>query len=249
MRTQRQPDRRHGTDAANDGLAGDVTMGSHLSRKVQAGRWRVRRRLPDDLVSIVGIAAQVEVLEDLGAGPLEASMRRSCDLPSGDVAGAGSGSAATRPASRRARSAAGTWPSRGGCPGMPPPRQRHPQEVVQGDDRAMPGSRRASACVDQLAVGERAGEIVGRGGESIGLSSTSIGRRRSAPDEVEAGIDGQTVEPGIEPVRVAKPGRSRQARMSASWTASRASSGSRRISRAAASSRASAGSTSAAKAS
>ena len=62
----------------------------------------------------------------------------------------------------------------------------------------------------------------------------------AATNEVEAGMDDEPAEPGVEPVRIAKPGRSRQARMNPSWTASRASSGSRRISRAAASSRATA---------
>ena len=63
----------------------------------------------------------------------------------------------------------------------------------------------------------------------------------SATGDVDAGMDDELAEPGVEPIRDrAAPGRFRQARMNPSWTASRASSGSRRISRAAASSRATA---------
>ena len=36
------------------------------------------------------------------------------------------------------------------------------------------------------------------------MISTSIGRRTPAARDVEAGVDGQTVEPGIEPVGVAQ---------------------------------------------
>jgi hypothetical protein len=72
-------------------------------------------------------------------------------------------------------------------------------------------------------------------GES-GVSSTSIGRTPPLAERIQTGIDQQPVQPRVEPIRIAQPGRSRHALMNVSWTASRASSWSRRISRATASS-------------
>ena len=46
--------------------------------------------------------------------------------------------------------------------------------------------------------------MIGRGGRIDRVSSTSIGAPSPAPSEVETGIDGQSMEPGVEPVRVAE---------------------------------------------
>ena len=57
------------------------------------------------------------------------------------------------------------------------------------------------------------------------------------PRDVQAGVDGQAMEPGVEPLGVTQHPEVAPGSMSASWTASRASSGSRRMRRAARSSR------------
>ena len=82
--------------------------------------------------------------------------------------------------------------------------QRHPEQVVQRDDGAVPGIEALQGPVDELPVGERAGVVGVRrcvDGRELHLDRAPA----PAPGQVEAGMDGQTVEPGVEPVRVAKP--------------------------------------------
>ena len=75
-------------------------------------------------------------------------------------------------------------------------------------------------------------------GPSIGRSSTSIGRRPRRRRTSMQERDDETSEPALEAIRIAERGQVPPGRMKPSWTASRASSWSRRISLAAASSRA-----------
>ena len=83
--------------------------------------------------------------------------------------------------------------------------QRHPQEVVQCDHRAMVRVEATERPMDLLAVGERA-RRVGRGGgvqwAELDLERTSA----TTAHKVEAGVHDETPQPGVEPVRVAKPG-------------------------------------------
>ena len=108
-------------------------------------------------------------------------------------------------ASPRGRDAAGTWRSRGDAQGRRHVGQRHPQEIVQGDDRTMSRVEAPECQVHQLAVGEVAG-VVGRRGSVDGVELDFDRTPSPAPGEVEAGVHGKAMEPGIEPLRVAKPG-------------------------------------------
>ena len=141
-------------------------------------------------------------------------------------------------ASRRARSAAVTWRSRAGCPGRPPP-------LVAASPAGNAGRRPRDARAtgpqgpDPGAGGRRAPLAKSRvDGASIGMSSTSITRRLRRRTRSRHALTRSRWSQASNRSGSRRPGRSRQARMSASWTASRASSESRRIRRAAASSRA-----------
>ena len=81
--------------------------------------------------------------------------------------------------------------------------QRQPQEVVQDDDRAR-RSGRAAAAPRRRGRGRRGRRTSRRRGASIGVISTSIGRVADGAAMVEAGVDGQAVEPGVEPVGIAQ---------------------------------------------
>ena len=161
------------------GLGGDVSHGEPPSCEGP------RRALPradggrHDLVSIVGRRPQVQVLEDRGQVAFEPGCRRSCDLPSGDRrrgrVGIGDRRAAHRregvmqPGLRRAQRDAQGRRHLG---------QRHPQEVVQRDDRAVRRDRGAGAPRPR-ARGRRARPSRRAAwGSRWALSSTSIGRRR-----------------------------------------------------------------------
>ena len=151
-------------------------------------------------------------------------------------------------ASPRGRDAARLGGSQRDAQGRRHVGQRHSQQVVQCDDRSMARVEALERRVHELAIGEGAG-LIGRRRRSIGVGSTSIGRRRRLRATSREAFTVRRWSQASNRSGSRSPGRSRQARMSVSWTASRASSWSRRMSRAAASSRASDGSTSWAKAS
>jgi hypothetical protein len=80
-------------------------------------------------------------------------------------------------------------------------RQRHPQEVVQHDDRAMPGIEAQERRVEQIAIGEIAGDVVRR----RRIDSLELDFERAPPAlsvEVETGVDGQSVEPGVVSIEI-----------------------------------------------
>ena len=79
--------------------------------------------------------------------------------------------------------------------------QGHPQEVVQDDDRALLRIEVAHGLVDEVAIGKGAGHIgVGRriDREQFHFDDATT----STPRLVEAGVDGQSMEPGVEPLGV-----------------------------------------------
>ena len=81
--------------------------------------------------------------------------------------------------------------------------QRHPEEVVQRDDRSVRRIETPERRVHQLAVGERARDVGLRGG--IDGGELDLDRSPSpAPGDVETGVDGQSMEPGVEPLGIAK---------------------------------------------
>jgi hypothetical protein len=81
--------------------------------------------------------------------------------------------------------------------------QRHPEEVVQGDDGAMTRIEALERSVDHLAVGQRARKV-GRRGRIKGSDLDFDRSSTTTADDVETGVDGQPMQPGIEPVRVAQ---------------------------------------------
>ena len=81
--------------------------------------------------------------------------------------------------------------------------QRHPQQVVQRDDRAVPGIQAPEGEVHELPVGQRAGMVDGGGGVD-GVQLDLDRAPASAPGEIEAGVDGQAMDPGVEPLGIAK---------------------------------------------
>ena len=82
-------------------------------------------------------------------------------------------------------------------------RQRHPEEVVQGDDRAVTGIQAPECCVDQFAVGKRSGRV-GLHGRMQRVELDLDWSSSPAPQEVEAVVDDQAVQPSLEPVGIAK---------------------------------------------
>ena len=82
--------------------------------------------------------------------------------------------------------------------------QRQPQEVVQDDDRAAGLVEPPHRGVDELAVGERTGHVGRR--RHVDRRELDLDRAPSSTARlVEARVDGQAIEPGIEPVGVTQP--------------------------------------------
>ena len=150
------PIARNGSRGAGTGRVAMSAMGSHLPGKVQAGRWRVRSRRPgprlDSRETAPGTGPRGWRAADARSG-----LRWSCDLPSRDRRRGRVGLGGHGDAHRGERVVQ---------PGLGRPerdaqrrrhlRQRHPEQVVQGDDRAMAGIEAPERLVDQLAVGQRA---------------------------------------------------------------------------------------------
>ncbi len=79
----------------------------------------------------------------------------------------------------------------------------HPQEVVERDDRTMRRVEVPEGPIEQVVLGEIVREVPRRG--CIGRDELNLDRASTTvPSEVEAGIDGESVEPGVEPIRVAQ---------------------------------------------
>ena len=89
-----------------------------------------------------------------------------------------------------------------GIPGRRDLGQRHPQEVVERHDRAMVGIE-APERLRRAARGRRRAAV---GAEGTNGGELDLDRRAApAPGDVETGVDGQSVEPGVEPVGISQP--------------------------------------------
>ena len=84
--------------------------------------------------------------------------------------------------------------------------QRHPQEVVQDDDARHPRVEAPERRVEQVAIGDGGGRVRRRRPMRWAISSTSIGRATPTACHVDAGMDDEPMEPGIEPIGIAKLG-------------------------------------------
>ena len=105
---------------------------------------------------------------------------------------------------------------------------RVPEVVVQGEDGSLLGRQPAEPAFELVPIGD-AEEVVGRG-RSVDRQHPKVrGPATLARRLGDADVDEQTVQPGVESVRIAEPRRSRQAITSASCRASSARSTSRRI--------------------
>src|SRR5690349_1988723 len=82
-------------------------------------------------------------------------------------------------------------------------RQRHPKEVMEHDDRAPAWLERPQATIKEIAIDDGRREVgrhrdVDRG--ELDLDRAPL----AAPHDVEAGIDEQSMEPGVEAVDIAQ---------------------------------------------
>ena len=81
--------------------------------------------------------------------------------------------------------------------------QRQPQEVVQDDDRATALVEVPEHSIDLVPIGECAGHV-GHDRRVDGRELDLDGAPSPAAGLVDAGIDGEAIQPGIEPVGISK---------------------------------------------
>jgi len=79
----------------------------------------------------------------------------------------------------------------------------HPQQVVERDDGTMCGVEVPERPIEQIVLCKVVREVSRRG--CIGRDELDLDRSSTTvPGEIEAGVDGESVEPGVEPIRVAQ---------------------------------------------
>ena len=83
--------------------------------------------------------------------------------------------------------------------------QRHPNEVMEHHDGAPLGLEPAEGFIEKLSLGHVRGHVAAEGFEE-GRQLDLVHAAAAPAREIEARMDGQAVEPGVEPVRVAQPG-------------------------------------------
>ena len=80
--------------------------------------------------------------------------------------------------------------------------QWHPEEVVHDDDRAPLRFEVAKRAIEEVPVGNKRRDV----GARRGVQGREVDFDRpmpSATGEIEAGIDDQATEPGVEAIRIA----------------------------------------------
>ena len=81
--------------------------------------------------------------------------------------------------------------------------KRHAKEVVQDDDCAMPGLKARERLLEHVAIGDFAGHV--RRSRHVDSGQLDLDHATSpSANEVETGMDDQSMEPGVESVRVAQ---------------------------------------------
>ena len=192
---------RHGTRGANAGRLRMSAMGAtFLRRSTTAAAGYGRRR--EDLVSVVG-PPQVQLLE--GSRGSRRSMRDSVVMKPA-LREPEPGRPRTRAATAM-RIAARALCRRdlavpGDAQGRRHRRQRHPQEVMQGDDRAVTRIEAPQSGVHELAVGERTGVVGMRG--RVDQAQLDLDRAPAPARRVETSVDDEAMQPGVEPVGISE---------------------------------------------
>ena len=81
--------------------------------------------------------------------------------------------------------------------------QRHPEVVVQDDDRALLGSEAPERQLEQVAVGDDGCHVGHR--RSVDRQQLDLDRpAASTSEDVDAGAEDETAEPGLEAIRIAE---------------------------------------------
>ena len=232
------PTVRHGRAGAKAGRRARTLTGSHLSGNVQAGPLRTARGPIQGGIEVIGVRGCREVVEETREPLIELIGRGHAWPPL-----IGSRASGFRPrtcgARSRSRGETGISRHRARCPVSRP--------LLAAASRGSSAGRRApdararvgQGTVEGVPVREEADRVLPPG-TSSGLRSTSTTRRRRRRVSSIAALTIRRWSQASNRSGSRNPGRSRQARMSASWTASRASSWSRTMRRAAASMRAAA---------
>jgi hypothetical protein len=83
--------------------------------------------------------------------------------------------------------------------------QRHPQEVVQDNDRALSFVEVPKHPFDDIAIGESAGRV-GDGRVMVKRDLDFDRTPSPAPRLIQAGVDRESMEPGVEPIGLTQPG-------------------------------------------
>ena len=83
--------------------------------------------------------------------------------------------------------------------------QRHPNEVMEHHDGSPLGLEPAEGFIEKLSLGHVRGHVAAEGFEE-GRQLDLVHATATPAREIEARMDGQAVEPGVEAVRVAQPG-------------------------------------------
>ncbi len=83
--------------------------------------------------------------------------------------------------------------------------QRHPEEVMEDDDRSPLGFERPERAVDLVTVDDAAAEI-GDGWRKHWMELHLDRPSTSTSEEIEAGVDEQSMDPGVESLDVAQRG-------------------------------------------
>ena len=101
------------------------------------------------------------------------------------------------------RTTSTTGRARNSSPSSNPVKSVLPKGLSLWKSSRGPGRKASKGLVEQLAIGESAGDVVGHrrvDRHQFDLDDAAL----AAPDEIETGVDEQSMQPGIEPVGIAE---------------------------------------------